>query len=540
MAFEIRFPEAAEVPEGARVDGARHSRRWLVDGEVRRWDGAVMPVESAVCLRGADGSLTRAVIGELPALGEKEALLALEAAKKAWDKGRGAWPTMRVGARIEAMEKFVAEMARTREDVVRLLMWEIAKTRKDAETEFDRTMVYIRDTLEALKQQDRDNGRFVIEEGTIGQVRRSPLGVVLSMGPFNYPLNETFTTLIPALVMGNTVVAKLPKYGGMSIVPLLDAFASCFPPGVVNVIQGDGATIVGPIMTSGDVDCLAFIGSARVCNLLKRQHPHPNRLRAITGMGAKNPAFVLPHADLEVAVRECASGALSYNGQRCTAIKMIHVHKDVASEFQERFVAAVGALKAGVPWEPGARITPLPEHGKPEALKALADRALASGARLLNAADAGGTIAGTFYAPAVLGGVEPAMEIAKVEQFGPLVPIDPFESDEEMIDLVTRSPFGQQCAIFGQDPARIARLVDALVNQVSRINLNTQCRRGPDTFPFTGRKDSAEGTLSVTDALRAFSIRAVVATSADPANKELVGEIVTRRLSQFLSTDFLF
>ena len=98
----------------------------------------------------------------------------------------------------------------------------------------------------------------------------------------------------------------------------------------------------------------------------------------------------------------------------------------------------------------------------------------------------------------------------------------------------------REIALFGTDPRQLAQLVDALVNSVCRINLNTQCRRGPDVWPFTGRKDSAEGTLSVSDALRAFSIRTVVATTATDANQDLVGEIVTRRLSSFLTTDFLF
>ena len=102
------------------------------------------------------------------------------------------------------------------------------------------------------------------------------------------------------------------------------------------------------------------------------------------------------------------------------------------------------------------------------------------------------------------------------------------------------SPYGQQISLFGTDPRQLAHLVDALVNSVCRINLNSQCRRGPDAWPFTGRKDSAEGTLSVSDALRAFSIRTVVATTATDANQDLVGEIVTRRLSSFLTTDFLF
>ena len=102
---------------------------------------------------------------------------------------------------------------RAREEVVRLIMWEIGKSLADSEKEFDRTVEYIRATIEALKEQDNANSRFLVVEGTIGQIRRTPLGVVLCMGPYNYPLNETFATLIPALIMGNTMVFKPPRYG---------------------------------------------------------------------------------------------------------------------------------------------------------------------------------------------------------------------------------------------------------------------------------------------------------------------------------------
>ncbi len=132
------------------------------------------------------------------------------------------------------------------------------------------------------------------------------------------------------------------------------------------------------------------------------------------------------------------------------------------------------------------------------------------------------------------------MALYHEEQFGPVVPVATFERPSEVDDFMRASPYGQQVALFGRDPARIGPLVDALVNQVCRININSQCRRGPDTFPFNGRKDSAEGTLSVTDALRAFSIRTVVAAAATPDNKALVSDVVTTRKSRFLSTDFIF
>jgi glyceraldehyde-3-phosphate dehydrogenase (NADP+) len=132
------------------------------------------------------------------------------------------------------------------------------------------------------------------------------------------------------------------------------------------------------------------------------------------------------------------------------------------------------------------------------------------------------------------------MEVCQVEQFGPVVPIVPYDDEQEVIDWAIDSPLGQQAALFGRDVRRLSRLIDTLVNQVCRVNINSQCQRGPDKFPFTGRKDSAEGTLSVSDALRVFSIRSLVAAKATEANEQVVSDIVTGRHSKFLSTDFIF
>jgi glyceraldehyde-3-phosphate dehydrogenase (NADP+) len=528
----MNFP--SEIPEVARIDGERWDLQYLVDGEILKWKGAGEPVRSPILVRGE-----RFVIGRMPMLDRSEALRALAAAKQAWNAGRGRWPTMRVAGRIECVERFCEEMKSAREDVVRLLMWEIAKTRKDAETEFDRTLIYMRDTCEALKELDRESARFVTEEGFVGQIRRAPLGVVLCMGPFNYPLNETFTTLIPALIMGNTAVCKLPKYGTHLFGPLLPAFQKAFPAGVVNIIQGDGPTVVGPIMESGDVDVLAFIGTSRVANLLKRQHPRPNRLRCILGLESKNPAVILPDADLDGALKEIVGGALTFNGQRCTALKLIFAHESLVQPLLDQLSSAVDNLKAGMPWEPGVTLTPLPEPGKPELLRSYVDDALSKGAKIVNLNRGGGAVHGTFFQPAIVHPVTPSMELYNLEQFGPVIPVAVWRDESEIDAFMRQSPYGQQVALFGRDPQRIGALIDILANQVCRININTQCRRGPDTFPFTGRKDSAEATLSVSDALKVFSIRSVVATSLGRENKTLVTDIVTGRRSSFLSTDYI-
>src|SRR4029450_13301470 len=188
-----------------------------------------------------------------------------------------------------------------REQVARLRMWEIDKSLADSEKEFDRTVDYIRATIEALKEQDNANSRFLVVEGTIGQIRRTPLGVVLCMGPYNYPLNETFATLIPALIMGNTMVFKPPRHGLQLFYPLLEAFRSAFPKGVINTVYGRGSVVVPRLLGSGRINILTLIGSSKVADHLKKLPPKAHRLRAILGLDAKNAAIVLPDAALEAA-----------------------------------------------------------------------------------------------------------------------------------------------------------------------------------------------------------------------------------------------
>jgi glyceraldehyde-3-phosphate dehydrogenase (NADP+) len=151
----------------------------------------------------------------------------------------------------------------------------------------------------------------------------------------------------------------------------------------------------------------------------------------------------------------------------------------------------------------------------------------------------GGTVSGSFFYPALLYPVAPAMRVYNEEQFGPVIPVVPFDDIHEPIEYIVASNYGQQASIFGQNTDQLATLIDALVNQVCRININSQCQRSPDSFPFNGRKNSADGTQSVSDALRIFSIRIVVAARETEANREIVTNIVRERKSHFLSTDYM-
>lgn len=534
--LENLFPKAADIPKEFDLTQPIEQREYLVNGEMRKWAGKTQDVWSPIYVQTAKG-FEQKRIGSYPITDATDAMEVLYAGVKAYSNGRGEWPSMSVSQRIECVEKFTQKMIQKRDEVVKLLMWEIGKSLGDSQKEFDRTVQYIYDTIGALKDIDRTSSTFLIEEGIIGQVRRSPLGVVLCMGPFNYPLNETFTTLIPALIMGNTVLFKPPKHGTLLHYPLLEAFKDSFPAGVINTLYGRGNSIIPQLMESGKIDVLTLIGSSKVADKLKKMHPKVNRLRAILGLDAKNAAVVTESAQLDVAINECLLGSLSFNGQRCTAVKIIFVHKSLAEAFNKGLAEKIEALKIGMMWEPGVQITPLPEPNKPAYLKELIEDAKLHGAQVIN--KHGGENFKSLFFPALLYPVSSKMKVWHEEQFGPVVPVVPFDDIATPIDYIHESSHGQQVAIFGTDVNQISELIDATVNQVSRVNINAQCQRGPDSFPFTGRKDSAEGTLSVTAALRSFSIRTVVATKANQLNKDIVNQIVENQQSNFLSTRFI-
>lgn len=530
----MKVSELSIIPEKYRLEEPIHQQQYLVNGELRMWEGKRSDVYSSIS---SSDPYEPTLLGSIPDMGESEALDALEAAQKAYDQGKGAWPTMKVKDRIECMETFVRLMKTKRELVVNLLMWEIGKTLPDSEKEFDRTVEYIEDTIEDYKQLDRDAANFRKQDGVYAHIRRGPLGVVLCLGPYNYPLNETFALLIPAIIMGNTTIFKPAKHGVLLITPLLEAFQQSFPKGVVNILFGRGRAVAAPIMQTGKVDVLALIGNSKSANALQEQHPKSNRLRLVLGLEAKNPAIILPDADLDLTVAECINGTLSFNGQRCTALKVLYVHEDIRERFNERLAKAVDGLKFGMPWEEGVKLTPLPEPGKSDYIQELIDDALDKGARILN--KKGGQRMDNYIWPAVLYPVTKDMRVYQEEQFGPVIPILPFSEIEDPLNDMAESNYGQQVSLFGKDVYALAPLIDTLVNLVCRVNLNSSCQRGPDVYPFTGRKDSAQSTLSVHDALRSFSIRTFVAFKDNELNNQTIEQLLEAKLSNFISTDYI-
>lgn len=525
------------VPSEYDFKKPKEYNTYLLNGEIKQWKGETSEVFSPIYTPNSEEKLAPTLLGSIPVMHEDDAIKALISAEQAFDNGRGKWPTMKVEDRIKCVQKFAELMEKKREEVVNFIMWEIGKTLPDSQKEFDRTIEYIYDTINELKDLDRNSARLELHSGVYAQIRRGPLGVVLCLGPYNYPLNETFCLLIPALIMGNTTVFKPAKFGVLLITPLLDAFAEAFPKGVVNILFGRGREVATPIMKTGHIDVLALIGNSKSANALQEHHPKKNRLRLVLGLEAKNPAIVLPDADMDIAVEECVLGSLSYNGQRCTALKMLFVHEDVIEEFNAKFVAKVEELKYGLPWEKGVMLTPLPEPGKPEYIQELIDDAVEKGAKVIN--EKGAQTNESFIFPAVLYPVNDTMRVFHEEQFGPVVPIISFKTIDKPIDAIVSSNYGQQVSLFSKSADTLAPLIDVLVNQVCRVNINSQCQRGPDVFPFVGRKDSAVSTLSVHDALRSFSIRTLVACKNNELNRAVLNDMLDNNKSNFVNTNYI-
>jgi glyceraldehyde-3-phosphate dehydrogenase (NADP+) len=337
--------------------------------------------------------------------------------------------------------------------------------------------------------------------------------------------------------MGNTAIFKPAKHGVLLITPLLKAFQESFPAGVVNIVFGRGRKIAKPIMETGIVDVLALIGHSTSAVALQDEHPRKNKLRLVLGLEAKNPGIILPDADLDHTIKECISGTLSFNGQRCTALKVLYIHESLVDEFNTKFSVAVDALKYGLPWEEGAFLTPLPEPSKPAYIKGLIDDAVLKGAKVMN--KMGGQQSVNYSYPAVLYPVDESMNVYAEEQFGPVIPIIAYKDINEPLDAMAASDYGQQVSLFGRDVSKIGPLIDILSNLVCRVNLNSACQRGPDVYPFAGRKNSAVGTLSVFDALRSFSIRTFVASKDNPYNNEILENLLNSKESNFVSTDYL-
>lgn len=503
----MRFPERSELPESFKqiFDNPLAIRCYLAGGKLHKWEGDVSELCSPIWLSEGGKDAKPHKIADYPLLGEKECGVVLDGLEESYE----AWAEKTISYRAECVKKFLNALEAKKE---RLAVWisiSTAKPLKDALAEVERTVKFCTDLLEEVDKRQKTHSRMVVKDGFACYEDRTPLGLVLSLPSWNYPINEGFTPqIIPALLAGNVVVVKPPSIGGVVYHELLEDFLEYFPPGVVNVVWG--REVVHGLMRSGRVNVLAFIGGTETAKCLMDLHPNSFSLRRFLGLSAKNPAILLEGLELtDRVVREVVSGAFGFNGQRCTALKIIFCHESILEEFLDKFAKAVEGLEVGLPWESGVRVTPLPSLRRVGYMEELLEDAKAKGAEVLN--PGGGQKSGTFYRPAVLYPLKREMRLYQEEQFGPLVGVLGFREVEEVVEYVRTSPYGQQLSLFGEDDGQIGELFLRLGKYVGSINVNKQCKR-IDFMPFGGKKESGRGFVSVYQALDAFSLPIVLAT----------------------------
>ena len=435
-------------------------------------------------------------LGTVPAMSQAEVDEAMQAARAALP----AWRALSAVERAAYLHKTADILERDKEEIGTILAKEVAKGIKAAIGEVVRTADLIRYAAEEglrITGQAMEGGGFeAASKNKLAVVRREPVGVVLAIAPFNYPVNLSGSKIAPALIAGNVVMFKPPTQGSISGLLLAKVFEEAgIPAGVFNTITGRGSEIGDYIIEHKEVNFINFTGST----------PIGERIGRLAGMrpimlelGGKDAALVLEDADLEHAAKQIVAGAFSYSGQRCTAIKRVIVLESVADTLVTLLQAEVAKLTVGDPFD-NADITPVIDNASADFIWGLIEDAQEKGAQALTPIKREGNL----LWPVLFDQVTKDMKVAWEEPFGPVLPIIRVANVEEAIAFANESEFGLQSSIFTNDFKKAFEIAEKL--EVGTVHINNKTQRGPDNFPFLGVKGSGAGVHGIKYSIEAMT-----------------------------------
>ena len=435
-------------------------------------------------------------LGTVPAMSQAEVDEAMQAARAALP----AWRALSAVERAAYLHKTAAILERDKEEIGTILAKEVAKGIKAAIGEVVRTADLIRYAAEEglrITGQAMEGGGFeAASKNKLAVVRREPVGIVLAIAPFNYPVNLSGSKIAPALIAGNVVMFKPPTQGSISGLLLAKAFEEAgIPAGVFNTITGRGSEIGDYIIEHKEVNFINFTGST----------PIGERIGRLAGMrpimlelGGKDAALVLEDADLEHAAKQIIAGAFSYSGQRCTAIKRVIVLESVADTLVTLLQAEVAKLTVGDPFD-NADITPVIDNASADFIWGLIEDAQEKGAQALTPIKREGNL----LWPVLFDQVTKDMKVAWEEPFGPVLPIIRVANVEEAIAFANESEFGLQSSVFTNDFKKAFEIAEKL--EVGTVHINNKTQRGPDNFPFLGVKGSGAGVQGIKYSIEAMT-----------------------------------
>ena len=435
-------------------------------------------------------------LGTVPAMSQAEVDEAMQAAHAALP----AWRALSAVERAAYLHKTAAILERDKEEIGTILAKEVAKGIKAAIGEVVRTADLIRYAAEEglrITGQAMEGGGFeAASKNKLAVVRREPVGIVLAIAPFNYPVNLSASKIAPALIAGNVVMFKPPTQGSISGLLLAKAFEEAgIPAGVFNTITGRGSEIGDYIIEHKEVNFINFTGST----------PIGERIGRLAGMrpimlelGGKDAALVLEDADLEHAAKQIVAGAFSYSGQRCTAIKRVIVLESVADKLATLLQEEVSKLTVGDPFD-NADITPVIDNASADFIWGLIEDAQEKEAQALTPIKREGNL----LWPVLFDQVTKDMKVAWEEPFGPVLPIIRVASVEEAIAFANESEFGLQSSVFTNDFKKAFEIAEKL--EVGTVHINNKTQRGPDNFPFLGVKGSGAGVQGIKYSIEAMT-----------------------------------
>jgi succinyl-CoA reductase len=440
-----------------------------------------------------DPSTGRA-IGEAAVASADEAREAVEAAaarEESWGATPGHERARILRAAADRIEADRATMAS-------LIAHEVGKPIVDARVEVDRAVGVYRFAAEEIRHLTGESFPADAYERPAGNEHRflftvrDPIGVVVAIGPFNFPLNLLSHKVAPALAAGNPVVAKPTSAAPFTALRLAEHLAEAgLPSGVLNVVTGPGKTVGNALVEDPRTRLVTFTGSTDVGKgIAERAGRHAKRV--ILEMGGLDPFIVLEDAPLPSTVEAAARGIFTYSGQVCTASKRILVAEPVADRFADALAERARALRVGPAWEETTQVGPLVDAASLERVDALVQEARARSARVLAGGQRPeGRAEGNFYLPTVLDSVPEDARVVREEPFGPVAPILRFRAVEDAVRIANSTPYGLQAAVYTRDLGKgfsLARRIRA-----GGVHLNDPTTLRWDALPFGGIKESGLG-----------------------------------------------
>ncbi len=393
--------------------------------------------------------------------------------------------------RAHILRSIAAQIAERKEEFALTIMRESGKPITFARNEVDRAVSTFEIASEETKRIVGETMPLDITPAGKGRravVEYFPIGIILAVTPFNFPLNLVAHKLAPAIASGNPFILKPPPQTPMTAMLLGEVLLnSGLFPASVNILPMENS-LAEQAVADDRIAMLSFTGSAAVGWMLKSR---ASKKKVVLELGGNAAAIVESTADISHAVSRCTLGAFGYAGQVCIKVQRVLVHRSVVEEFTEKFVNAAKNVVSGDPADVKTVVGPLISEKEALRVEAWVNEAVQNGARIL----AGGSRNGNFYAPTVLTDVSASMKVCSEEVFGPVVTIEPFDSIVEAVQRVNGSRYGLQAGIFTNDHASIQYAYKHL--NVGGLIVNDYPTFRVDNMPYGGVKDSGLGREGV-------------------------------------------